>query len=210
MTNILEDNIDYLEKLLLALRDIKLTGEDNMVAAENYKVRLDLVDSLIRIPINNLELIVSPNRVEKLNPGMPIANTSLDTKVKNILLENGFNTVRQINDDYNRVADILSPAGSIEWIIFKQWWTDHRNAYDFTMGVAVNQPVEEKLNPSMPVANTDLDVRTKNILTNNSIFTVRQLYGINGLDLRRMFGDDANSLFHLNQWMRTSKGKFEF
>lgn len=133
MANILEDNIDYLERLLLALKDIKF-GEENMKAAECYKVPLSAIDTYVRIPWQNVQFNV----------------------------------------------------------------------------VATPKQNEEMLNASMPVANTDLDVRIRNTLADNCIFTVRQLYNMNSSDLRRMFSVDANSLFRLTQWMRTNKGKFKF
>lgn len=209
MANILEDNIDYLERLLLALKDIKF-GEESIKAAEHYKVPLGVVDSYVRTPWKNLQLkvVATPQQEEKLNPGMPIANTSLETKVKNILLENGFNTVRQFFDNYSKIINLFED--DVTKLYVENWAHVHRSDYDFTMGVAVNQPEEEMLNASMPVANTDLDIRVRNILANNNIFTVRQLYSMNGLDLRRMFSDDANELFQLNQWMRTNNGKFKF
>lgn len=132
MANILEDNIDYFERLLLALKDIKF-GEENMKAAERYKVPLGAVDTYVRTPWQNVQFSV----------------------------------------------------------------------------VATPQQ-EEMLNASMPVSNTDLDAKTKYILSNNSVFTVRQLYSMDSSDLRRMFGNDANGLFRLSQWMHSSKSKFKF
>lgn len=124
MGNILDENIDYLERVVLALKDVKFNGEENMKVADHFKIRLDIVDSFVRVPIQNLRLEV----VEKLNPAMPIANTSLETKYKNVLLENGFNTVRQINDEYHKLPTLFD---TIDWMAFESWWRVHRSEYDF-------------------------------------------------------------------------------